>query len=617
MPLQKLQFRPGINRDATSLATEGGWYACDKVRFRSGFPEKIGGWSRISTNEYLGICRTLNVWRILVGPIYTGAGTHLKMYVENGGAYNDITPIRETQVIATNAFTTTNGSSVVVVTDVAHGAITDTYVIISSSGADVGGILTADFNGEFAITLIDADTYSIDVGVTATSGAIGGNATFNYLLNPGKAIAYFTYGWGFAEFSSYAWGIGYDVALADMRMWTQVTYGENLIFGPKLGGIYQFEPNANPLVFDRGVLVSSLGGANEVPLFQYHMLLEQSARILVVFGTNPFGSIVYDPLHVRWSDVESVVEWEPTATTQAGGYTLSSGSRIVTALHTRQEIVILTDTAVFTMQYVGAPFVFSFAQQSDNISVMGPSCATSINGVVYWMGREKFYMFDGRVQTLECTLLDHVFDDISASQGEQVTAGTNEGFDEVWWHYCSAQSITPDRYVIYNYTLRIWYYGTMGRTAWTDSPLKSSPLAASASEYCLVQHEVGTDDLETNSTLPIEAYIESSDFDIGDGHNMGFVRRILPDLTFTGSTATTPAVTLTLNTKNDPGAALNAATDETVSRTATAPVEQWTKEVYIRSRGRQMNLRIESNTEGTQWKIGTPRLDVRPDGRRA
>lgn len=616
MPLQKLVFKPGINRDATSLSTEGGWYACDKVRFRAGFPEKIGGWARISSAVYLGICRSLEVWRILIGAIYTGVGTHLKMYVESGGAYNDITPIRANAVIAANAFTTTSGSSVVEVNDVAHGAITGAYVIISGSGANVGGISAASFNGEFAITYVDADNYTIVVPATATSNATGGSATFDYLLNPGLSYATFAYGWGSASFGSYGWGTGYSVDIQDLRMWTQVVYGQNLVFGPKLGGIYQFTPNANPAVFDRGVLVSSLAGASSVPLFQFHMLLEQAARILIVFGTNSHGDTVYNPLLVRWSDVESVVEWAPAITNQAGEYTLPSGSSIVTAMHARQEIVILTDTALYTMQYVGAPFVFSFIQQADNISIVGPNAAASINGVVYWMGREKFYVFDGRVQTLECSLLDHVFDNINVTQGLQVTAGTNEGFDEVWWHYCSADATLPDSYVVYNYTLRIWYYGTMCRTAWRDSPLKEAPLAAGAEQNVLM-HEIGVDDAATVSSQPINAYIESSDFDIGDGHNFAFVRRILPDLTFTGSTIDTPSVTMTVHTRNQPGSPRNAETNETVYRTSVVTVEQWTPQVFLRARGRQMSLQIASDELGVQWKIGTPRLDARPDGRRA
>lgn len=616
MPLQKLIFKPGINRDATSLSTEGGWYTCDKVRFRSGFPEKIGGWARISENAYLGICRSLSVWRILLGAIYTGVGTHLKMYVESGGAYNDITPVRDSAVLAANAFTTTNGTNVVEVNDTAHGAISGAYVVITASGADVGGIPAAAFNGEFAITYVDDNNYTIVVGANATSTATGGNATFTYLLNPGLEYATFAYGWGSAAFSSFGWGTGYSVDIRDLRMWTQVVYGQNLIFGPKLGGIYQFTPNADPTVFDRGVLVSSLPGASSVPLYQFQMLFEQSARILIVFGTNSYGDTVYNPLLVRWSDVESVVEWAPAITNQAGEYVLPSGSSIVTAVHTRQEIVILTDTAVFTMQYVGAPFVFSFVQQADNISIVGPNAAVSINGVVYWMGREKFYAFDGRVQTLECTLLDHVFDNINVTQGLQVMAGTNEGFDEVWWHYCSANALLPDSYVIYNYTLRVWYYGTMTRTAWLDSPLKQAPLAA-GSEQNVLMHESGVDDAATVSSQPINAYIESSDFDIGDGHNYGFVRRVIPDLTFTGSTIDTPAVQMTVRTSNDPGAALNPEVANSVARTSVVEVEQWTPEVFLRARGRQMNLRIESDALGVQWKVGTPRIDVRPDGRRA
>lgn len=607
---------PGINRDQTSLSAEGSWYACDKVRFRSGFPEKIGGWTRISANTYLGICRSLSVWRTLASAIYTGVGTSVKMYIEANDAYNDITPIRDTAVIASNAFTTTNGLSTVVVNDVAHGAATGAYVIISASGANVGGILAAQFEGEFEVTVLTVDTYRITVPATASSTTTGGNATFNYLVNPGSDTVTYSYGYGSGAFGSGAWGAGATTSTADLRIWTQLAYGQNLLFGPRGGAIYQFTPNVLPSTFDRGVLVSSLPGASSVPLYQNHMLLEQSVRIVILFGTNAYGDTTANPLLVRWSDVESVVEWAPAITNQAGEYALPAGSGIVTAVHARNEIVILTDVAVFTMQYVGAPVVFSFAQQSDNISIVGPQAATTSGGIVYWMGNEKFYMYDGRVQALPCTLLDEVFDDIDTDQNLQIIAGTNEGFDEIWWHYCSASATSPDRYVIYNHALKIWYYGTMTRTAWLDSPLMGGPLAATAVNNLVLQ-ETGVDDVESSSSMAISAYVESADFDIGDGHTFGFIRRVLPDMTFTGSTAFAPAVTMTVRTRNDPGAAHNAEVANAVTRTSVVDVEQWTTEVFLRARGRQMSLRVASNEVGVQWKVGVPRLDVRPDGRRA
>ena len=615
MPLQKLQFRPGIIRNITTLANEGGWYACNLVRFRTGFPEKIGGWVRISASVYQGVCRSLACWQTLDGLIQTGVGTHLKMYIEGGGGYNDVTPIRDTATIAANAFTTTNGSAVVEVNDVAHGAITGDFVTISGSLAAVGGIPAATFNGEYQITYVDADNYTITVGATATSTATGGNGVFAYQLNVGNELSTISSGtYGTGTWGSGTWGA--SVAATAMRVWTQVPYGENLIFGPRGGALYQWTPNATPTTYDRGVAVSSLPGAASVPLFQFQMLFAQAARILVVFSTNSYGDTAYDPLLVRWSDAESIVEWAPAATNQAGEYRLPTGSNIVSAINLRQEIFILTDTAAYTMQYIGAPFVFSFTQQSSNISTISPYGIIEANGVAYWMGHDKFYMFDGRVQTLDCPVSDQVYDDINRSQGQQVFAGTNEGFSEVWWFYPSEASTVPDRYVVYNYTENIWFYGEMTRSAWLDTGLKQGPLAATYVNN-IVMHEYGLDDNSTAATVAMDAYIQSADFDIGDGHNLGFVRRVLPDVTFTGSTSTTPALDFTIRTRNNPGAAYNAEITQAVTQTSTDGVEQFTQQLFVRTRGRQMALRVSSDTTGVHWKLGTPRLDVRPDGRRA
>ena len=614
--LQKLVFRPGVNRDTTSLAQEGAWYAMDKVRFRAEWPQKLGGWQKISDAFYLGICRSLMAWRTLANYLYTGVGTHLKFYVEFVNDYHDITPIVSTATIASNAFTTTSGSKNVVVNDVAHGAITDAFVIISGVTVAVGGVPAADFNGEFRIEYLTDDTYRIVVATTATSTATGSGGTFNYLLNPGLDVVTFNYGWGVSNWSQYAWGEGFLDSYPNLRIWTQVAYGEDLYFGPKLGAIYYFTPNDDPLVFDRGVLLSSLPGASSVPLYQFDMLMEQSARILVVFGTNPYASPIYDPLMVRWSDAGNPLEWAPAITNQSGEYGLSAGTSIVKATPSRQEIVIITDTAVFTMQYVGAPLVFAFVQQANNISIVGPNATANAQGVVYWMGKDKFYAYDGRVQTLDCTLLDHIFKNINVQQGQQVVAGTNEGFNEVWWWYCSAGATLPDKYVIYNTSTHVWAYGSMARTAWTDSPLKQLPLAATTVQN-LVSHEIGLDDNTTSTPLPIVSFLESADFDIGDGDHYAYVRRILPDLTFVGSTASVPAVTMTVNTKDDPGSGLNPTASVPVYRTASFPVPQWTPEIWFRERGRVMNFRIESTELGVTWKMGTPRIDVRPSGRRS
>lgn len=613
MPLQKLAFKPGVVSNVSSLANEGGWSDSNLVRFRTGLPEKIGGWVRISASVYQGVCRSLSCWQTLDGVIQTGVGTHLKMYVEGGGNYNDITPIRDTAVIAANAFTTINLSATVTVNDVAHGAITGDFVTISGSAANVGGILAATFNGEFQITYVDADHYTIVVATAATSNATGGNGTFAYQLNVGNSIYTVSSGtYGTGPWGSGTWGT--SVSSTAMRVWTQVPYGELLVFGPRGGAPYLWTPNATPTTYDRGVAISTLPGASSVPLYQFHMLFEQAARILVLFSTNSYGSTDYDPLLVRWSDAESLVEWAPAVTNQSGEYRLPTGSNIVAAINLRQDIFILTDTAAYTMQYIGAPLVFSFTQQSNNISALSPYGITEANGVAYWMGHDKFYMFDGRVQTLDCAVSDTVYDDINLSQAQQVFAGTNEGFSEVWWFYPSADSTQPDRYVVYNYTERLWFYGQLARSAWLDTGLKQGPLAATYVSN-LVVHEYGLDDLSTAATVAIDCYVQSSDFDIGDGHNVGFVRRVLPDMKFTGSTATDPQCTHVVRTRNNPGAPYNA--ESTLTITGSDTTSEFTQQLFLRARGRQMSLRVGSNTVGVHWKFGAPRIDVRPDGRRS
>jgi len=615
MPLQKLQFKPGLTSNNTSLSNEGGWYTGDKVRFRNGFPEKIGGWARISSAVYQGICRSLTVWRTQAGTLLTGVGTHLKIYIESGGAYNDITPIRLTQSTAANAYTTTNGSAVVLVTSVAHGAATGDFVTVSASVTAVGGIAAATFNGAFQITYVSANTFQITVSTVATSGATGGNGTFAFEIAVGEALSTAypgTYGTG--TYGSSTWGA--TTAVRAARIWDQVPYGQDLVFGPRDGLPYYWTCDPTPTVFNRGVALSTLPGASAVPLFQSGMLVEQSARILVFFGSNGFGTTTYNPLLVRWSDTESVVQWTPSATTQAGEYQLSIGSSIVAEVHVSNNIFILTDAAAYTMQYVGYPAVFGFSQQADNISIAGPSAAVSTNGVVFWMGVDKFYYFDGRVHTLNCPVSDHVFDNINLAQLYQTTAGTIESFDEIMWFYCSASVSSPDSYVCFNYTDNVWSFGTMTRTAWIDSGLKTGPLGATAVNNIVV-HEQGSDDLSTASTTAISAYVESADFDIGDGHNVGFVRSILPDVTFANSSVTNPTVTMEIRTRNNPGAAHNADVAQNVTRVSTVDVEQWTQQVFIRARGRQMSFKIASDTVGAHWKVGTPRIDTRPDGRRS
>jgi hypothetical protein len=621
VPFQKLSFRPGIIRDTTALAAEGGWYEGNNVRFRMGFPEKIGGWQRISGNVYQGVCRSLSAWVTLAGQVLFGVGTNLKFYTAMGGAYYDITPIRATVVTAANAFTTVNLSNIVTGNAVAHGAAVGDFVTLSGAATAVGGISAAQLTGNFQILSVPTGgTFTFAVSSNATSNATGGNATFAFELAVGPAFDTGSTGWGAGVWGGLigapglGWGISSGVSY--MRVWNQVPYGELLVYGPRLGAAYVFTPLLSGLSYSRGVALTTLPGASSTPLTQTLMFFSPAARILVFCGTNSYTSTDYDPLLVRWADSDSLTEWAPAATNQAGEYRLPRGSMIVATASARQDQIILTDTSVYLMQYIGAPYVFGFTQQSDNISVAGPRAIASASGTVFWMGKDKFYMYDGRVQPLPCTLRNEIFNDINQSQSAQVTAGTNEGFDEVWWHYCSAASAVPDKYVIYNYTDKTWYYGDMTRTAWLDTPLTDGPLAATAFGN-LVTHETGIDDLSTGTSLPIQSYIKSADFDIGDGQSYAFVRKFLPDVNFAGSTATTPSIYMTLQGRKNPGGNVSATPAKQVTLTATSPDIRFTDEVSVRIRARQMNVQIASTDVGVKWQFGAPRIEVRPDGRAA
>ncbi len=620
MPLQKIVFKPGVNRENTRYTTEGGWYDCDKVRFRQGTPEKIGGWQRISATTFLGVCRSLWNWVTLGSQNLLGVGTNLKFYIENGGAYNDITPLRVVPpaTLANNPFSTVNGSTTVTVTDAAGGYATGAFVTFSGATA-VGGL---DLNGEYQITIpgTATTTYEITAASAATSTATGGGAAVvaAYQINPGPAYAVPLSGWGAGSWGSGTWGIG-SASTDALRIWNQNNFGQNLIFGPRGEGIYYWD--AATSLTTRGVLLSSLPGASDVPLHQNFLLVSDASRFVIVFGTNEIGDTVLDPMLIRWSDQEDPVQWTPAITNQAGSIRLSHGSRIITALQSRQEIVVWTDASLYSLQYLGPPFVWSSQLLADNISLVGPNAAAIASGVTYWMGVDKFYKYDGRVQTLRCDLREYIFSDINQAQYEQVFASTNEGFNEVWFFYCSAGSFTVDKYVVYNYVEDIWYYGSMARTAWLDSGLRNYPLAATY-DYNVVNHEQGVDDNTTGTALPIEAYISSSQFDIGDGHNFGFVWRILPDITFRGSTATNPQATMYLlplqnsgSGYNDP-ASVASSNSGAVTRTAVIPVEQFTGQINTRVRGRQMAFKIDSNALGVTWQLGAPRMDIRPDGRR-
>jgi hypothetical protein len=778
MPLKKILFKAGVNRENTRYTNEGGYYESEKIRFRQGTPEKIGGWLQISTNTFLGICRSLWSWVTLASQSLMGVGTNLKFYIQNGGAYYDITPIRATNTL-TNPFGTTADLSTVLVTDANGGFNNNDFVTFYSTSAAVGsitilgeyqiskqssttynitlqsritisianpavitaqyqlanntkvvlsttGVLPASFTAGTTYYVVNTSGYTFQLSATlggsaistfgqaqsgyqyataqaqTTSASGGGTVYASYQINTGPAEYQVPLsGWGAGTWGFGTWGNGGTTANA-LQLWNQNNFGQDLVYGPRGGGIYYWNAstgytplaltsisNASPAVLTfasgtvpvngtvltlsttgtlpsgllpgtnyyvingtsttcnlsttyggsaintasagsglhfvapRGILITSLGGTDGyAPLYQNYMLISDASRFLLVFGTNDIGSTTLDPMLIRWSDQESLTVWYPSVTNQAGSVRLSHGSKIVTAVQSRQEIVVLTDSSVYSLQYLGPPYVWGSQLLGDNTSIAGQNAASLASGVLYWMGVDKFYKYDGRVQTLSCDLRQFVFENINKNQLDQVFSSTNEGFNEIWWFYCSLNSNIVDTYVIYNYLENVWYYGTMGRTAWLDSGLNEYPVAATYSKN-LVWHENGVDDCTDSITgTAIDSYILSSEFDIDDGHNFGFVWRMLPDLKFNGSTAAAPQVTMTLYPMQNSGSGYNSPLSvggnayATSTRTATYPIEVFTGQIYTRVRGRQMAFKIAGNQLGLQWQLGAPRMDIRNDGRR-
>jgi len=609
MPLQKILFKPGVNRENTRYTTEGGWYDCDKVRFRQGTPEKIGGWQRISSNTFLGTCRSLWNWVTLGFLNLVGVGTNLKFYIEKGGAYYDITPLRVTTTLPNNPFTG-NGTTTVTVNAPAHGAVTGDFVTFSG----VTGASAALLNGEFQLTVVNVNTYTITTSSAVPIGATGGAAvSAAYQINTGAAFSVPITGWGAGPWGAGPWGTG-TATDSPIRLWTQKNWGEDLVFGPRGGGMYYWDASTG--VTTRGYNLATAVGASDVPTVQNVIFVSDVNRFVFAMGCNDYGSSTLDPMLIRWSAQEDALDWTPVATNQAGSLRLSTGSEIITAIQARQEIVVFTDSALYSLQYLEPPIVWGAQLLGDNISIVGPNAVAIASGVVYWMGVDKFYAYDGRVQTLPCDVRRYVFSNFNVNQSAQVFAGTNEGFNEVWWFYCSANSYTVDRYVVYNYLERIWYYGTMARTAWLDSGLRDYPVAATYS-HNLVNHEQGIDDNETATSLPIIANISSSEFDIGDGHNFGFVWRMLPDITFENSTGVSPTVNMTLyGLYNSGSGAIDSSGKPVVKGNTYVITEEFTGQIYTRVRGRQMIFKIDSNQLGTTWQLGAPRIDIRQDGRR-
>jgi len=643
MPLKKILFRPGVSRENTRYLSENvgptgvngaysaGWYECDKIRFRSGTPEKIGGWERISANSFLGVCRSLWNWVTLGGANLLGVGTNLKFYIESGGSYKDITPIRATSTINNNPFVATLGSSVITVTDTAHGCFTGDFVTFSGAVGLGGNITAAVINldpttklPEFQVTVVDANTYTITVSAVANatdvSGSPGGGAAVvaAYQINTGFEYAVPIVGWGAGGWGTGVWGTG-TTSLETLRLWSQFNFGEDLIFGPRGGAIYYWDSSAG--TGTRAVNLTSLGGASDVPTVQNTILVSDVSRFVLAFGCNDYGSADQSPMLIRWSDQEDAANWTPAATNQAGSLQLSRGSEIITAIQSRQEIIVFTDNAVYAMQYLGPPAVWGATLLADNTSIVSQNAVTIASGVTFWMGVDKFYKYDGRVQTLRCDLRQHIFSDLDKNQYSQVFAGTNEGFNEVWWFYCSADSSVVDKYVIYNYLEDIWYYGTMGRTAWLDSGLRDYPIAATYVNN-IVNHESGVDDNSTAMPAPIAATITSAEFDLDDGHNFMFLYRVLPDITFRGSEASAPSARMYMQPLKNSGSgyttppSVGGENNRPITRTAVLPIEEFTGQIFTRVRARQMSVKVESDGLGVTWQLGAPRLDLRPDGRR-
>ena len=627
MSLKKITFKPGVNRERTRYTNEGGWFDCDKIRFRQGSPEKIGGWTRISDNTFDGKARSLRAWTTLGNIPLVGVGTHKKFYVEEGGRYYDITPVRKTTTasVSTINLARTDGSATITVTDTGHGAEIGDFVTFAGFTTLGGGITAAVLNKEHEITgVTSANVYTFTATATSTGAAnldyTGSGQTAQYQENIGKEGQAALTGWGGGAWNETGttWGNGGSTTFG-IRLWHQQNFGEDLVLGFDGGKLYTWD--ATNGTSTRGVLVSGLPGASGVPTSHNNLVVSDVSRFVFCLGANPFGAADLDPLLIRWSDQESLVDWTPSATNQAGSLRLSQGSKIVTGANSRQSVLVWTDAALYSLQYIGAPIVWGANLVGENISIASKNAVAYANGIAYWMGTDKFYKYDGRTETLNCDLRRYVFNDFNEDQYEQVFAGTNESFNEIWWFYCATGSDVPNRYIIYNYAENVWYFGNLTRTAWVDSGARDHPLAATTSGK-LVEHEQGLDDNETTTPAAITAFITSADFDLDDGHRLFLVNRIMPDVTFDGSTAVSPSVTLTLDPLTNSGSGIKSTPSEggnssgTVTRSATSPVETFTDQLDVRIRGRQLNLKIQSNTVGVQWQLGSPRLDMRPDGRR-
>ena len=710
MPLTKLQFKPGINREVTKYSNEGGWVDCDKIRFRFGYPEKFGGWEKMSSNTYEGTARRLHNWLALDGSNFLGVGTHLKYYIEEGGTFNDVTPIRSSTTNSTT-FAATNGSANITVTETNHGAAENDFVTFSNA-VSLGGLVTASIlNAEHQIVSVtNANTYVITVSVTANASdsGNGGSATdAEYQVTVGLDSQVGGTGWGAGLFGGTTAGAlttqlaealddsetaidvdsatgitagdtilieeelitvgtissntlgtgggpstrgasgttaathadntivqlavgnassdddftGWGIAAVsgttrEIRTWSHDNFGEDLLINPRDGAVYLWDKTNG--LSTRAVELSTLAGAANTPTVAKQVLVSDIDRHVLCFGTNTYGTTTQDPLLIRWSNQESVSNWTISSDTTAGSLRLGSGSEFVQAVETKREILVYTDTSLHSLRFIGGDFVFGIQQIASNITIMGPKAAVSTEDFVFWMGRDNFYAYAGGTQTLPCTVKDKVFLDFNNQQRDKVVSGVNSEFGEVIWFYPSETNSLNnggtgdiDKYVVYNYNEKVWYFGNLSRTAWIDRGIRNFPIAASSSY--LYNHETGYDDDGSAMT----SFIESAPMDIGDGDRFSLVQKVIPDLTFEGSVnQSTPVANFTLKARNEPGEDYGNTSAGSTTRTATSPVELFTNQIDLRARGRSFALRVDSDATGMKWKLGSPRVSIRPDGRR-
>jgi len=645
MPFLKLQFKPGLNRDQTNYSAEGSWYECDKIRFRAGYPQKLGGWAKATPNTFIGVCRQMWNWATTYGDNLLAVGTNEKVYIEAGGYYNDITPLRTgtptfSSPTTNNAVGTTNGTTTITFTLAApHLLATGDYVQISGvAGATIGGVPVSEINGNRKVTVVSATVFSIVSTTSATSptSAQGGTAiVISCELSPGYPITVEGYGWGTGTWGRNAWGLGSTTPVSlPQRDWWFDNFDNDLVMNIRNGTAYWWErgTTSNPSISlgTRAISLQSYAtaqgfSASAVPVKVMQLMVSQQDKHLLAFGSVPFGSTDvndFDPMLIRWADQDTPADWAPSVTNSAGDLRVSRGSRIVRAIPTRQEVLVWTDTSLYTLQFLGTTDVFGLQEYADNVSLMSPRAMATASNVTYWMGQDKFYTYAGRVDTLPCTLRDHVFSNINLAQSDQVICGTNEQWNEVWWFYPTATSDYNNAYVVYNHLDGIWYYGSIDRTAWLDTPIRNYPQAANSgvtvvsstptvSPGYVYNHEYGVN----ADDQAMDSYIQSADFDLDDGEQFMLTRRVLPDITFSGSIASNPEITFQLRPRNFPGSRVSSDPADT-QRIVETTVGQYTDQIFVRARARQMALKIRSDTLNVNWQLGSPRLDVRPDGKR-